>query len=501
MANNEEITFLPFPSITTPVTELNEFHSRLSEEYSVLFAIQTILSEVCEKEPARFRFINEAFHEYMFGQSGFIKKYNRWYKLFDNISSELTEGASEEYIGLGHKVKFLIQCKNWEKEAGENEDSTDTFAISGGPDDISNALIYEIINVFNIDFSPGQAFTKFIPGLSRTLHILSSLCENIMSVEIQQPTENEKSKEAMMTEPSPRHLHMEPLDSSTGQIRILKILRGTDEDIRCSLEERNLYRDGIEIALSYVWGKSTTKRRISVNDVPFDVTENLYEILHNLRNTSPCQDLYIWVDAICINQANDTEKMHQVRLMRDIYTEARQTIVWLGDTSDQISESDTKQKQDEVDSPLITKFDKTGLHQYDLCAILSVLKECPLLGEFIEKKLALHIMLWRCIQEIFLQEWWERIWTIQEAALPRSSPIFYFKGNQFSFADLTVAMNMIEEFSKYLGETLSELENTPGYARRFIIESNIPSQKHASAFEANITFSSSGFVEGKREED
>jgi hypothetical protein len=43
----------------------------------------------------------------------------------------------------------------------------------------------------------------------------------------------------------------------------------------------------------------------------------------------------LWIDAICINLANDPERTHQVRLMADIYGKAFQVIAWLGTAYEQ----------------------------------------------------------------------------------------------------------------------------------------------------------------------
>lgn len=39
----------------------------------------------------------------------------------------------------------------------------------------------------------------------------------------------------------------------------------------------------------------------------------------------------IWIDAICIEQANTQERSHQVRMMGDIYSNAETVLIWLGD--------------------------------------------------------------------------------------------------------------------------------------------------------------------------
>lgn len=39
----------------------------------------------------------------------------------------------------------------------------------------------------------------------------------------------------------------------------------------------------------------------------------------------------LWVDAVCINQSNVSERTSQVRMMDKIYTEAECVVVWLGE--------------------------------------------------------------------------------------------------------------------------------------------------------------------------
>jgi hypothetical protein len=40
--------------------------------------------------------------------------------------------------------------------------------------------------------------------------------------------------------------------------------------------------------------------------------------------------LYLWIDAICINQTNNKEKSFQVGLMAEIYQQANHVFAWLG---------------------------------------------------------------------------------------------------------------------------------------------------------------------------
>ncbi|KAK8102260.1 hypothetical protein PG984_015406 [Apiospora sp. TS-2023a] len=83
-------------------------------------------------------------------------------------------------------------------------------------------------------------------------------------------------------------------------------------------------------AISYVWGDPlpTDKLVIGEDYDALGVASNLAVALRSIRH--PSQVLTLWVDAICINQADLTERAHQVGLMGSIYYWARFTIIYLG---------------------------------------------------------------------------------------------------------------------------------------------------------------------------
>jgi hypothetical protein len=58
------------------------------------------------------------------------------------------------------------------------------------------------------------------------------------------------------------------------------------------------------------------------------VPKNLFEALERLRH--PKRIRVIWVDNVCINQADEEEKNQQVRQMDKVYRRASHVIVWLG---------------------------------------------------------------------------------------------------------------------------------------------------------------------------
>ncbi|KAL3602978.1 hypothetical protein FPOAC2_07295 [Fusarium poae] len=82
-------------------------------------------------------------------------------------------------------------------------------------------------------------------------------------------------------------------------------------------------------ALSYTWGSPDTKHSIWIEGNELPITANCHAALARLRDD--CFDRIIWVDAICIDQANKDERGMQVQLMAEIYCKASQVIVWLGE--------------------------------------------------------------------------------------------------------------------------------------------------------------------------
>lgn len=128
-----------------------------------------------------------------------------------------------------------------------------------------------------------------------------------------------------------------PLSSNRDRTRLLRLMPHPDRtaDIQCELFEYVLETQGgthLYDALSYVWGDSKSKPFIYIHGCRFEVTENLYAALSQLRNHSI--ERILWADAICINQKDMLEKEHQIQFMAAIYGQANRTLVWLGEAAD-----------------------------------------------------------------------------------------------------------------------------------------------------------------------
>jgi hypothetical protein len=122
-----------------------------------------------------------------------------------------------------------------------------------------------------------------------------------------------------------RNYHM----VTTGDIRVLSLLSGLfDDPLRCLMTVEPIEQQPMYDALSYIWGNPSETRLITVdNDHAFPVTVSLENALRYIR--LPNRIRKVWVDVVCINQSDIKERGSQINLMREIYSRARLSAVWI----------------------------------------------------------------------------------------------------------------------------------------------------------------------------
>jgi len=89
-------------------------------------------------------------------------------------------------------------------------------------------------------------------------------------------------------------------------------------------------------ALSYVLGDQEDTATILVFGKELAVTRNLFKFLQCRRDTlltNKSTAALFWTDAICIDQSNIDERSRQVEFMADVYKEAQNVLIWLGEES------------------------------------------------------------------------------------------------------------------------------------------------------------------------
>ncbi|KZM25414.1 hypothetical protein ST47_g3442 [Ascochyta rabiei] len=123
----------------------------------------------------------------------------------------------------------------------------------------------------------------------------------------------------------------EPIDLANASFRLVRPYQDDTGPIRCELFHAQIHdaKDAIEYeALSYTWGGTIKSCNIELNGKNMPVTERLFHALQHLRYTH--EDWIFWIDAICLDQQNISERGHQVQQMAPIYGFARQVVFWLG---------------------------------------------------------------------------------------------------------------------------------------------------------------------------
>lgn len=123
-------------------------------------------------------------------------------------------------------------------------------------------------------------------------------------------------------------------------IRIMELHRGRfDDPLSCSFHYASLRNLHLEYdALSYVWAERTPfwvsdsyrhgfTASMECNGHSTAIGANLENALRHIR--SPSSPLFLWADAICINQDDVLERGHQVGLMGSIYRNAKKVVFWI----------------------------------------------------------------------------------------------------------------------------------------------------------------------------
>ncbi|KAK4199515.1 heterokaryon incompatibility protein-domain-containing protein [Triangularia verruculosa] len=177
----------------------------------------------------------------------------------------------------------------------------------------------------------------------------------------------------------------EPLPrlSDSFTIRLIRLLPGTwDSPVELELINTPMEPGKIPYyeAVSYSWGNRDPEFAISIScgGAFMRIGRSAAMLLRRFRYTDHTR--LLWVDAICINQSDPTEKNEQVMKMDTIYQTASQVLVYLGepdDTSDFAMDCISQRRVTQKDEPF----------QY---AVLQLFSQ---------------------------REWFSRVWVLQEVAL------------------------------------------------------------------------------------
>lgn len=156
------------------------------------------------------------------------------------------------------------------------------------------------------------------------------------------------------------------------------------------------------VAISYCWGDPNDTVKIICNGNVMTITKSLHDALLRFRGEGK---RVFWADAICINQADDEEKSHQVRLMRQIYEKAHIVAVWLGEEA---SYSDHVLNLSEAFGEALRRTYMSDNRSYkDPSVQKSLFKHLPQLND----------VGWSSVGQFLQRPWFGRMWVIQEIAV------------------------------------------------------------------------------------
>jgi len=169
-------------------------------------------------------------------------------------------------------------------------------------------------------------------------------------------------------------------------------------------------------ALSYCWGDPTKCTSITLNGARFGISANLEAALLHLRK--PDTERVVWIDAICINQEDDTEKGREVNRMRDIYFGAKQVVVWLGPEDDTDSGKAIDFAEDIYKTFRGEHFEGEGAFDWlGDTGRTQVVQESGLIDD------SSRAEDWRALHALLSRPWFGRAWTMQELVVAKGSVV------------------------------------------------------------------------------
>jgi hypothetical protein len=129
--------------------------------------------------------------------------------------------------------------------------------------------------------------------------------------------------------PLPDPYVYQALDGGKGEFRLVTIhaAPNRDDPVFCSVKTVTFSMKPVFETLSYRWGPEDAGKTIFTDGKMLRVRSNLHDALLFLRQK---RSLLLWIDAICINQADKVERSQQVGIMPHIYSRASTVLVWLG---------------------------------------------------------------------------------------------------------------------------------------------------------------------------
>jgi hypothetical protein len=211
------------------------------------------------------------------------------------------------------------------------------------------------------------------------------------------------------------------------------------------------------LALSYTWGcpysdpnyeledsaetsawniQYTADRTIpiTIDGATLMVSRNCKDAIDNIKQRYNSRNFHIWIDAVCINQDDLDERAAQVSIMGQIYSKAFRVIIWLGNSLHKTNRAleliDALSQISEEQLALMKQHTLSLSKTYGIGTTSIRLSDWQVLGSFLGRT------------------WFERVWTLQEYALPRHT-IVLCGTNRIPWLNVWKVSNMFQATGWY----------------------------------------------------
>lgn len=145
-----------------------------------------------------------------------------------------------------------------------------------------------------------------------------------------------KPSEDTILDSIPDDFRYTPLLPEDQHIRVLDVLpRISGRPLECEMRTVPLSDSASSYeTVSYCWGDPTPSKVLAVNGAKLRVPTSSWNALNRLAYEDRPRTL--WIDAVCINQHDKSERAQQVSLMAKVYSRGQRNVVYLGEHDDEV---------------------------------------------------------------------------------------------------------------------------------------------------------------------
>lgn len=216
-----------------------------------------------------------------------------------------------------------------------------------------------------------------------------------------------------------------PLDLTAEEVRLVVLQPSEDRSapLTAFVAHEPMHGEIPYGALSYTWGSALCTEVMTVNGQLMSITSNLDQALRDIRLQKGV--LVIWIDAICIDQANEHERSRHIPRMQEIYDAADGVYVWLGPITELVHNGLGFAR--ELYQPELTAFDREAEDER------KTVKRTTRLAKA-----------WAAAYELLYQPFFRRRWIIQELASANTMTVITGTGTNLPWHSIEIVGETLE---------------------------------------------------------